>query len=169
MKRSLSFHLCFGVGGFVSSQRLSHGWLGSIKVRCMHTHVAQAWELAHIVSRQSIKGRLVLFPASIRVWSVIRQQINTTTSQTIFVIYCRSALYTTRIKKKQPKARRDSLDSFFSTICQWGHPAYIQYVCVQRTAQPRVIRRAELAATRPESHAKDSRSTNAPQRDGDRE
>jgi hypothetical protein len=86
-----------------------------------------------------------MFPASIRVWSVIRQQINTTTSQTIFVIYCRSSIQNYENKKKQPKACRDSLDSFFSTICQWGHPAYVYSMCVCTEHSPaRVIRRAEL-------------------------
>lgn len=139
------FTYVLGWGGFVSSQRLSHGWLGSIKVRCMHTHVAQAWELAHIVSRQSIKGRLVLFPASIRVWSVIRQQINTTTSQTIFVIYCRSALYTTRIKTKNSPKRAGIVLTVSSQQSASGAIRRIYSMCVCTTHSPaRVIRRAEL-------------------------
>jgi hypothetical protein len=78
-----------------------------------------------------------MFPASIRVWSVIRQQINTTTSQTIFVIYCRSSIQNYENKKNSPK-RAGIVLTVSSQQSASGaiRRMYTVCVCVQNTAQP---------------------------------
>lgn len=89
-----------------------------------------------------------MFPASIRVWSVIRQQINTTTSQTIFVIYCRSSIQNYENKKKNSRPKRAGIVLTVSSQQSASgaiRRMYTVCVCVCTAHIPaRVIRRAEL-------------------------